>query len=116
MTRSGSVHAGFHYNPAMSRYLPASLAVLLLATAAAGAAAGTSGGGESMRQTPPARALAEGLTLDEAVARVEKQYEARVVRAEEDRDDGRRVYRIRLLSADGRVFEVTVDAATGKVE
>jgi len=38
------------------------------------------------------------------------------VRAEEKQDNGRRIYRIRLLSADGRVFDVTVDAASGRVE
>lgn len=64
-----------------------------------------------------ARPMAEqGLTLDEAVARMERQYKARAVRAEEERRDGRTVYRIRLLSSDGRVFDVTVDAATGAVE
>ncbi|MCU0975347.1 MAG: PepSY domain-containing protein [Steroidobacteraceae bacterium] len=64
-----------------------------------------------------ARMMAEqGLTLDEAVARMERQYKARAVRAEQDRRDGRIVYRIRLLSGDGRVFDVTVDAATGAVE
>lgn len=64
-----------------------------------------------------ARPVAEqALTLDEAVARMERQYKARAVRAEQDRRDGRTVYRIRLLSADGRVFDVTVDAATGAIE
>ena len=64
-----------------------------------------------------ARPMAEqGLTLDEAVARMERQYKARAVRAEQEQRDGRTVYRIRLLSSDGRVFDVTVDAATGAVE
>jgi uncharacterized membrane protein YkoI len=63
-----------------------------------------------------AAAYADALTLDQAVAKVEAQFSARVVRAEEKQDDGRRIYRIRLLSADGRVFDVTVDAASGKVE
>jgi uncharacterized membrane protein YkoI len=60
--------------------------------------------------------LAKGLTLDEAVARVEARYGARAVRAEEDREGERRVYRIRLLSPDGRVFEVVVDADSGEEE
>ncbi len=64
-----------------------------------------------------ARPMAEqGLTLDEAVALMERQYKARAVRAEQDSIDGRIVYRIRLLSGDGRVFDVIVDAATGAVE
>jgi len=55
----------------------------------------------------------EGLSLDEAVARAERRHDARAVRAEAIREDGRTVYRIRLLSPDGRVFEVRVDARTG---
>ncbi len=54
-----------------------------------------------------------GLSLDEAVARAERRHDARAVRAEAISEDGRTVYRIRLLSADGRVFEVRVDARTG---
>jgi uncharacterized membrane protein YkoI len=64
-----------------------------------------------------ARPMADqGLTLDQAVARMERQYKARAVRAEQERRNGRVVYRIRLLSDDGRVLDVTVDAATGAVE
>jgi uncharacterized membrane protein YkoI len=36
------------------------------------------------------------------------------VRAEERQQGDRVVYRIRLLGDDGRVFEVRVDAATGR--
>jgi len=62
-----------------------------------------------------ARAMADrAVTLDEAVARAERRHDARAVRAEEKRRDERIVYRIRLLGSDGRVFEVTVDAETGR--
>ena len=54
------------------------------------------------------------LSLDEAVARAERRYKARAVRAEEKRNGDRIEYRIRLLGDDGRVFEVRVDAATGR--
>lgn len=54
------------------------------------------------------------ITLDEAVARAERRYKARAVRAEEKRKGDRIVYRIRLLGADGRVFEVTIDAESGR--
>lgn len=54
------------------------------------------------------------LSLDEAVARAERRHGARAVRAEEKRRGDRIVYRIRLLDADGRVFEVTIDAETGQ--
>jgi uncharacterized membrane protein YkoI len=93
----------------------ARLAVLLTAAIVAhGAAAHGGDASAPAGATPVTRA--ESLTLDEAVARMERKYDARAVRAEEKREDGRRVYRIRLLSADGRVFDVTVDAASGQVE
>jgi uncharacterized membrane protein YkoI len=54
------------------------------------------------------------ISLDEAVARAERRYKARAVRAEEKRQGDRIEYRIRLLGEDGRVFEVRVDAETGR--
>ncbi len=54
------------------------------------------------------------ISLDEAVARAERRHNARAVRAEEKRDGDRIEYRIRLLDDDGRVFEVRVDAETGR--
>ena len=63
----------------------------------------------------PDRAMAErALSLDEAVARAERHHNARAVRAEEKRHGDRVEYRIRLLGNDGRVFEVRIDAATGR--
>lgn len=63
----------------------------------------------------PERAYAESaLSLDEAVARAERRYKARAVRAEEKRRGERLEYRIRLLASDGRVFEVRIDAASGR--
>ena len=112
MNRSGPVHARLDYNRAMFPTRIAALVVLALLTQPAFAAPGSGVAPE----TRPARPWAEGLTLDEAVAKVEKKYGARAVRAEEHTEDGRRVYRIRLLSEDGRVFDVSVDAATGQVE
>ncbi|MBX3702752.1 MAG: PepSY domain-containing protein [Steroidobacteraceae bacterium] len=54
------------------------------------------------------------ITLDEAVAQAERRYNARAIRAEEKRSGDRIEYRIRLLGADGRVFEVTIDAGAGR--
>ena len=48
--------------------------------------------------------------MDEAVDLAQRRYNARVVRAEVSERDGRRVYLLRLLSDDGRVFNVRVDA------
>ena len=63
----------------------------------------------------PDRTMTERvLSLDEAVARAERRHNARAVRAEEKRHGNRVEYRIRLLGKDGRVFEVRIDAASGR--
>ncbi len=99
-----------YYNARMRRSL---LAVLVGAALAIGAGAAVADRPDHRGQSRW-RTLAErGVSLDEAVARAERHHGARVVRAEERRNGDRVVYRIRLLGADGRVFEVTIDAATG---
>ncbi len=55
------------------------------------------------------------ISLNEAVQMVQRRYNARVVRAESLRDGDRTIYRLRLLSQDGRVWTVTVDASSGAV-
>ncbi|HKZ74534.1 MAG TPA: PepSY domain-containing protein [Steroidobacteraceae bacterium] len=85
------------------------------------AAAVVSGPGAA--QSLPAEALIEelilaaaaGVSLDEAVAMVERRFKARVVRADVNQHDGRRVYVLRLLNDAGRVWTVRVDAATGSL-
>jgi uncharacterized membrane protein YkoI len=59
---------------------------------------------------PPERVM----SLDEAMAQAEKRYRARAVHGEEKRKGDRIVYRIRLLDKDGRVFEVSIDAGSGR--
>lgn len=113
--RSGPVHGGFNYNPPMKPQIAILFLAGVLVCTAAWGLDGEANRAE-FRRAPPAAAHAEGLTLDAAVARAEKQYNARVVRAEEKQSGERRVYQIRLLSSDGRVFDVTVDADTGRTE
>ena len=101
---------------AMTRRRPLAALLFLLATAAwpvtdtvAVASNGNRGRGGG------ARAMAErAISLDEAVAQAERRYKARAVRAEEKRHGDRVEYRIRLLGEDGRVFEVRIDAASGR--
>jgi uncharacterized membrane protein YkoI len=63
------------------------------------------------------RSLADRqVSMDEAVDMAQRRYNARVVRAEVSERGGRRVYLLRLLSDDGRVFNVRVDAATGNFQ
>jgi uncharacterized membrane protein YkoI len=93
--------------------LLATLCLVLLSTAFPAGDAFASGshrgrGGEE-------RALDDrAISLDQAVTQAEKRYKARAVKAEEKRHGDRVEYRIRLLGEDGRVFEVRIDAATGR--
>jgi hypothetical protein len=57
----------------------------------------------------------DGISLDEAVRRAEQQYRARVVRTDVQDEDGRKVYVLKLLSENGRVMTVRIDAATGQM-
>jgi uncharacterized membrane protein YkoI len=67
---------------------------------------------------PPAEAAADAarpMTLDEAAAMVRQKVAGRVVRAETREEAGALVHEFRVVSADGRVRIVRVDAATGKI-
>ena len=91
-----------------------SLGAVLVGTALALGAGATVADRPGDRSQPHWRILADqGVSLDEAVAGAERRHGARVVRAEERRHGDRIVYWIRLLDGDGRVFEVTIDAASG---
>ena len=79
------------------------LVTLLLAATAAWAGA------------PNAAAQGSEVSMDQAVKMVERQYHARVVKAETQQLDGRSVYVLRLLNDAGRVWTVQVDAHSGAV-
>jgi len=68
------------------------------------------------RQNDDNRRQRSGMSLDEAVQRAERRYHARVVKAEAHNSDGRTIYVLRLVSEDGRVFTVRVDAQTGNMD
>ena len=92
------------------------LAVLWLALVTSAVVHGQAqASGRDQHDRGDVRAMADrAISLDEAVARAERRYDARAVRAEEKRHGDRIEYRIRLLGADGRVFEVRIDAETGQ--
>lgn len=54
-----------------------------------------------------------GISLDQAVEMVQRRYRAKAIKAETVRNGDKRVHRIRLLSADGKVRNVSVDAESG---
>jgi hypothetical protein len=56
---------------------------------------------------------AGGTSLDEAVTAAQERYHARVVKAAVVENAGRKIYVLRLLGGDGRVWTIRIDAATG---
>ena len=65
------------------------------------------------RQRNEHRIEPSGLSLDQAVEMAQRRYRAKAVRAETIRQGDRRVHQIRLLGADGKVWNVRVDAESG---
>jgi uncharacterized membrane protein YkoI len=59
------------------------------------------------------RAAQASISLDQAVKMAQNRYQSKAVKAETVDEGGRRVHRIRLLSAEGMVRTVHVDAQTG---
>lgn len=53
------------------------------------------------------------VSLDQAVEMAQRRYRAKAVKAETVRNGDRRVHQIRLLSAEGKVWTVRVDADSG---
>jgi hypothetical protein len=91
------------------------LPVLLLAVLA-GVAPSVTVTAATVPDAAPWQAVALArLTLDQAIDMAERRFHARVVRAGMDEVDGRRVYVLRMLSEQGRVWTVRVDAESGQV-
>lgn len=59
--------------------------------------------------------VAGGLSEDEAVALVRERTDGKVVRVDRTLEGTDVVYRVRVLSPDGRLREYRVDAATGRM-
>lgn len=94
------------FNAPRRRAAVACLAMLAVVSAAA-ALAQTALAQESL--------VREGISEDAAVALVREQTDGKVVRVDRKMEGDNLVYRIRVLSPDGRLREYRVDAATGAV-
>jgi uncharacterized membrane protein YkoI len=85
--------------------------IIMLCLAAGGAALATLG-------TAPVLAVGGGnaVSMDQAVKMVEQRFQARVVKAETQKDGAKTVYTLRLYSkSSGKVWTVHVDAADGSI-
>ncbi len=90
-------------------------AILLLATLLGVAAPATADSKRDHERARNALEAGEIQPLALLLARVEQRYVGRVIETELERDDGRWVYRFKLLPPSGAVYRITVDAATGEV-
>ena len=55
-----------------------------------------------------------GISLDQAVSQARQQYKGQVLSADTSYVDGRKVYRIKILTKDGRVKRTQIDARSGQ--
>jgi uncharacterized membrane protein YkoI len=55
-----------------------------------------------------------GISLDQAVSQARQQYQGKVLSAETTTVNGRKVYRIKILTSDGRVKRTQIDARSGQ--
>ncbi|AVO49507.1 peptidase [Melaminivora suipulveris] len=98
----------------LSRFAQRLAAPLLMAALAASGAALHAGESDHERAR---RALERGevLPLRAVLEQVERTQQGQVLKIEFERDDGRYLYKIRLLQPDGRVAKLKVDAVDGRV-
>lgn len=73
----------------------------------------TAGG---VRAASPPPAAHNEVSMEEAVKMVERQYHARVVKAETQKSGAHVTYALRLLNESGKVWTVHVDAVSGAVQ
>lgn len=70
---------------------------------------------QGQRDDSRAPSRGAGISLDQAIGIAERRFRARVVKADKAEINGRRVYVLRLLSDEGRVWTVHVDAESGGI-
>ena len=87
--------------------------VLLSLLAAGAPVAGAAQDLIDRRQRHDPRIEPSSVSLDQAVEMAQRRFRAKAVKAETVQNGGRRVHQIRLLSTEGKVWTVRVDADSG---
>ena len=90
------------------------LAAVLMFAVLAGAATLAAATFEDYQRARAAVARGEILPLTEILQRVEAETGGRMIEVEFEIEDGRHLYELELIQPDGRIVEVTVDAASGE--
>jgi uncharacterized membrane protein YkoI len=96
------------------KFVPVLLCTLLPFLAAAHSSDDTRRTGRQEREAQRQEQPRQTISLDQAIVMAEQRYKARVVRADTTESDGRRYHVLRLLSQEGRVWTIRIDAATGQ--
>lgn len=94
---------------------PAIISALLACLVASGQGLAAAAGQQNMVLAEADRS-APRLNMSEAMELAQRQIGGRALTAQETRLEGRTVYRIKLLTRQGEVRIVHVDAETGKIE
>jgi hypothetical protein len=106
----------FHRLPRRCVRLPARAAgAVLLALAGALAPTAHAGGKDDHERARAALQAGEVLPLPVVLERLQRDYPGRVLEVDLEREDGRWIYEIRLVQADGRLLKLEVDAATARI-
>jgi uncharacterized membrane protein YkoI len=97
--------------------MKAARTVLIILCLTAGLSVAAGGAALAMLGSAPALAAGSGpVSMDQAVRMVEERFQARVVKAETQKDGERTVYALRLYNkSSGKVWTVHVDAADGSI-
>ena len=104
----------------MMRRLAILIAVLLVSLSGLGAPAyagvpHAKSARPAVEQNAIRLAQSKSYSLDQAVARVRREFGGKIIRAETRRSNGRPVHHIKVLSDNGRVRTVRVDGVTGRI-
>ena len=89
--------------------------LLGLLALSAGAAPSASAASPAQRGGGEIVLAAGGISLNQAIAMVERQFKARVVRSDVRQEGDRKIYVLRLLDDSGRAQVVRVDASSGAI-
>ncbi len=100
-------------SPASTPRLVRSLALLLLAACVLPPA--TAGSKDDHERARAAVQAGEVLPLPALMERLQRTHPGQVLELELERDDGRWVYEVKLLQADGQLLKLELDARTAQV-
>jgi uncharacterized membrane protein YkoI len=104
-----------HYTTVPMHFRFSMLALISLLMIAAGTPVADAQSLIDKRTSSERQADRPRVSLDQAVSMAESRYRAKAVKAQQSVSGDRLVYQIRLLSGDGKVWTVQVDAQTGQM-